>query len=127
MNSDDVWLKVFDPFVEAWVERRFRAHVFDHNDRTLRLFPVGVLALCLGRTRPCIHGWEKEGKFPKAIYTVAGSKTKRWYSEYQIKLAQQLQRALLGDNPARTNNQHANHSAFFLAVTSKWRAEEDRT
>lgn len=127
-TTDIVYVSVFDPYTETWLDKRFKAKLFEHRVASgsvvlLKLLPVGVLAEALGRTRARIHEWEKEGKLPAPCFAVRGTKTKRWYSENQIKMAQKLMKGVLGSNPLRNNNQTVNHAAFFAAVKKHWKDE----
>lgn len=62
----------------------FYGRVFNLEGVSVKLFPVRVLARAIDRTVITIATWEREGRFPKPMWSVTGSNTKRWYSEAQL-------------------------------------------
>jgi len=64
------------------VERSGR--VFQIGNEDIELFPIGVLAEALDRSAHTIKLLELKGEFPKPMFRVAGSRTKRWYSAAQV-------------------------------------------
>ena len=64
------------------VERTGRIFQMDNED--IELFPVGVLAEALDRSSHTLKLLELKGEFPKPMFRVTGSRTKRWYSSVQI-------------------------------------------
>jgi len=58
--------------------------MFELDGEQIELFPIGVLAEALDRSAHTIKLAELKGEFPKPMFRVPGSRTKRWYSSIQI-------------------------------------------
>lgn len=52
------------------------------NGKKVKLYPISILAECLGRTPSCIRKWELHGVLPKTMFT--DNFGNRLYSEEQI-------------------------------------------
>lgn len=124
---DKVIFDVFVPEVGRWIPRKFKAKIFDHEGRRFKLFTISTLAKVLCRNHVAIRNWQKDGKFPQAIFEVESESGRvyRYYSETQIRMASAHQREILGDNPRSSVNGFSDHDAFFEAVRNDWYQELD--
>jgi len=125
-----VYFDVYLPELHRWVQKGFKARVYEIDGVRFRLFRTGTLAKCLGRTNKTISNWEKAGKLPKPIFTVVDTKleddiNKRWYSEKQIRMMQKHMREILSDRLTKTKTPTVDHEAFFAAVRRDWYVDFD--
>ena len=79
-----VKIKQWSRVKKELVSREYGGRLFEIDGKYIKLFPLRVLAAAIDRTQRTITDWEREGIFPKPMYAVPGSNTKRWYSERQI-------------------------------------------
>lgn len=77
-------LRVWDREKKALYKHTYYGRNFVLEGVAVKLFPVRVLARAIDRTSTTIALWEREGRFPKPMWSVAGSNTKRWYSSAQL-------------------------------------------
>lgn len=121
-----VTIDVYVKELGVWTSQDFTAKVFElRPGRFTRLLPIGVLSRALCRTSQTITMWEQQGKIPQPAFVIEGfrSKTRRWYSEAQIRMMQHHQREVLGDNPTSCVNQRYNLDEFFSRVRRDWLLE----
>lgn len=81
-----------DFFVSDGIGKNLRkvfrpGRLFSVQGVDLKLFEVRVMAEAIARTPRTLKDWEREGVFPKPMYTVVGTRCNRWYSERQIRHA----------------------------------------
>ncbi len=124
----NVEIDVYVPEVSTWIPQTFRGRVFAvGNGEEVVLFTAGVLASAIARTTQSICAWERDGKLPASTFEVEGvdPRIKRWYSETQIRMAQNCFRRLLretfgSENAKYSTNQHFPHTEFFDYLKKHW-------
>lgn len=104
------------------------------GDREVEFFPVGALAMALGRQVVTIRSWEAKGWLPEAVFRspapaggVPGRETvgRRLYSRYQVELVLRVaaETGVLSLSNRGNTAGAAAWAAFAKKVTAEWRAE----
>lgn len=78
------------------------------------LYPIGALAMSLGRTPTTIRKWELLGVIPKTPFRVDG---RRYYSEEQVKICEEVAEKV----HLSAGKTHISHTTFKRKVNEKWR------
>jgi hypothetical protein len=79
------WTCTFDYTDHEGVSRKGKGRTFTIDGQDLDLFPTGVLAAVLHRSRKTLYVWEEKFGFPPALYFLADDeRKKRWYSRKQL-------------------------------------------
>lgn len=90
-----------------------KGKMFDVGGVSLEMFYVDVLAEAIDRTRQTVLNWEKEGRFPKPMFTISTAKgqpgPRRLYSSVQI---QNLHHLMWGKYQCRNNHTFESEAWF---------------
>lgn len=101
----------------------FHGKLYSVDGETVELFPVSVMALALDRSPLTLKEYEKEGRFPRPLYEVAGRANRRWYSATQISNIHRLWflkygglKTLNAGGPGRLNDPDGRMMTFWKEV-----------
>jgi|SRR5690606_21569542 len=119
IKENAVVFEVWDRHSKLWLMSPLKARCITHEGKLYKLFRVGALGKCLGRTPDAIQQWEREGKFPCPTFTLEDS-PHRYYTEDQIRMTAFMYRTILGNNPDALRGQGLNMIGFFAAVNEHW-------
>lgn len=118
-REDSVIFQVWDKTSKQWLYSSYKARCWEYEGRMYKLFRIGVLAACLGRTVDAVQKWHKDGRLPPHVFSVQGG-SYRYYSEDQIRMTSFMQRTILGNNPDKLRGKGLNMAGFFEAVRENW-------